>query len=65
MDARRTNLIYWKKKTNSCVITDVAIPGDYRICDKKIKKIEKYQNSKRKRAEKALVAEKDGGCTSG
>ena len=49
----------------SCVITDVAIPDDYRICDKKIKKSEKYQNSKRKRAEKALVAEKDGGCTSG
>ena len=44
--ARRLDLILVDKKTKSCVIIDVAIPGD-RIRDKAIEKIEKYQNLKR------------------
>ena len=35
------------KKAKSCVIIDVAIPGDCRIREKEIEKIEKYQNLKR------------------
>ena len=31
----------------SCVIIDLAIPGDCRIYEKEIEKIEKYQNLKR------------------
>ena len=40
IEARRSHL-------KSCVIIDVAIPGDCRIREKEIKKIEKYQNLKR------------------
>ena len=47
MEARRPDLILVDKKTKSCVIIDVAIPGDCRIREKEIKKIEKYQNLKR------------------
>ena len=35
------------KKAKSCVIIDVAIPGDYRKREKEIEKTEKYQNLKR------------------
>ena len=47
VEARRPNLILVDKKEKSCVITDVAIPGDCRIREKEIEKIEKYQNLKR------------------
>ena len=47
MEARRRGLILVDKKAKSCVIIDVAIPGDCRIREKEIKKIEKYQNLKR------------------
>ena len=47
MEVRRSDLILVDKKAKSCVIIDVAIPGDCRICKKEIKKIEKYQNLKR------------------
>ena len=40
IEARRPDL-------KSCVIIDVAIPGDCRIREKEIEKIEKYQNLKR------------------
>ena len=43
MEARRSDLILVDKKAISCVIIDVAIPGDCRICEKEIEKIEKYQ----------------------
>ena len=54
------------KKAKSCVIINFAVPGDYRIFEKNIEKIEKHQNSKRERererererAEKTVVAEK-------
>ena len=56
IEARRPDLILVDKKAKSCVIIHVAIPGDCRIREKEIEKIEKYQYEER--AEKALVAEK-------
>ena len=47
MEARRPNLILMHKKAKSCVAIDVAIPGDCRIHEKEIEKIEKYQNLKK------------------
>ena len=47
MEAKRSNLILVDKKVKSCVIIDVAVPGDFRIREKEIKKVEKYQNLKR------------------
>ena len=47
IEARRPDLILVDKKAKSCVIIDVAIPGDCRIREKEIEKIEKYQNLKR------------------
>ena len=47
MEARRTNLILVDKKVKLCVTIDVPIPGDCRISEKEIEKIEKYQNLKR------------------
>ena len=47
MEARRPDLILVDKKAKSCVIIDVAIPGDCRIREKEIAKIEKFQNLKR------------------
>ena len=47
MEARRPNLILVDKKAKSCVIVDFAVPGDGRICEKEIEKIEKYQNLNR------------------
>ena len=44
MEARRPDLILVDKKTKSCVIIDVTIPGDCRIRKKEIENIEKYQN---------------------
>ena len=64
IEAKRTDLIFVDKKAKSCVIIDVAIPGDCRMREKEIEKIEKYQNLKRERerererAGKALAAEK-------
>ena len=60
------------KKTKSCVIIDVAIPGDCRICETEIEKIEKYQNFKRelkrlcslKKVEVVLVIVGALGCIS-
>ena len=39
-EARRPNLIFVDKKVKSCVIIDVAVPGDCRIREKEIEKIE-------------------------
>ena len=47
MEARRHDLILVDKKAKSCVIIDVAVPGDCRIREKEIEKIETYQNLKR------------------
>ena len=72
MEARRSDLILVDKKAKSCVIIDVAIPGDCRICEKEIEKIEKYQNFKRelkrlcslKKVEVVLVIVGALGCIS-
>ena len=40
-------MVAWWTKAKSCVIIDVAVPGDCRIREKEIKKIEKDQNLKR------------------
>ena len=47
MEARRPDLILVDKKAKSCVIIDFAVPGDCRIREKEMKKIQKYQNLKR------------------
>ena len=47
VEARRADLILLDKKAKSCIITDVFVPGDYRIRDKEIEKIEKDQNLKK------------------
>ena len=47
IEARRPDLILVDKKTKSCVIIDATIPDDFRIREKEIEKIEKYQNLKR------------------
>ena len=47
MEARIPDLTLVKKKAKSCVIIDVAVPGDCRIREKEIENIEKYQNLKR------------------
>ena len=47
MEVNRPDLILVDKKAKSCVIIDVAVPGDCSIRDKEIEKIEKYQNLKR------------------
>ena len=47
MEARKPGLILVDKNIKSCVIIDVATPGDCRIREKEIEKIEKYQNLKR------------------
>ena len=46
IEARRPDLILVDKKVKSCVIINVATPGDCRIREKEIKKIENYQNLK-------------------
>ena len=47
MEARRPDLILVEKRAKSWVIINAAIPGDCRIYEKGIRKIEKYQNLKR------------------
>ena len=47
MESRRPDLILVDNKVKSCIIVDVAVPDDCRICEKEIEKIEKYQNLKR------------------
>ena len=47
MEARRPDLILVDKKVKSCVIINVAVPGDCRIREKEIGKVEKCQNLKR------------------
>ena len=64
MEARRPDSIWVDKKAKSCIISDVAIPGDCRMREKEIEKMEKYQNLKRElkrlwSLKKVLVAEKD------
>ena len=43
IDARRPDLVFIGKKEREVVIIDVAIPGDDRVKDKELEKLEKYQ----------------------
>ena len=54
---RQGDPILVDKKAKSCVIINVAIPGDCRIREEEIEKIEKYQNLKRE-MEKLWTLEK-------
>ena len=42
----RPDLILVDKKGKSSIIVDIAVPGDCRVCEKELQKIEKYQNLK-------------------
>ena len=63
IEARRPDLILVEKKGKSCVIVDIAVPGDCREREKELGKIEKYLNLKIEL--KSLVDEKSRDCTSG
>ena len=43
IEARRPDIVFVYKKEREVVITDVAIPGDDRVKDKELEKVEKYQ----------------------
>ena len=43
INARRPDLVFIDKKEKEVVIIDVAIPGDDRVKDKELEKLEKYQ----------------------
>ena len=47
IEARRPDLILIRKEEKTCIIIDVAVPGDSRVNEKEIEKIEKYQDLKR------------------
>ena len=43
IETRRPDIVFIDKKERKVVIIDVAIPGDDRVTDKKLEKLEKYQ----------------------
>ena len=43
VEARRPDIVFDDKKQREVVIIDVAIPGDDRVKDKELEKVEKYQ----------------------
>ena len=43
IEARRPDIVFIDKKEREVVIIDVAIPGDDRVKDKELEKVEKYQ----------------------
>ena len=43
IEARRPDIVFIDKKKREVVIIDVAIPGDDRVKDKELEKVEKYQ----------------------
>ena len=45
--ARKPDIVVVKKNERSCVIIDIAIPGDIRVSEKEKEKIERYQELKR------------------
>ena len=44
---RDPNYFWWTKKAKSCVIIDVAVSGNCKVCEKEIEKTEQYPNLKR------------------
>ena len=45
--ARKPNIVVVNKNKKSCVIIDIAIPGDIRVSKKEKENIERYQKLKR------------------
>ena len=43
IEARRPDIVFVDEKEREVVIIDVAIPGDDRVKDKELEKVEKYQ----------------------
>ena len=43
IEARRPDIVFVDKKKREVVIIDVAVPGDDRVKDKELEKLEKYQ----------------------
>ena len=43
VEARRPDIVFINRQANEAMITDVAIPGDARVKDKELEKLEKYQ----------------------
>ena len=43
IEARRADIVFIDTKEREVVITDVAIPGDDRVKDRELEKLEKYQ----------------------
>ena len=43
VEARRPDIVFVNKQAKEAMIIDVAIPGDVRLKDKQLEKIEKYQ----------------------
>ena len=46
IEARRPDIVFVDKKEREVVIIDIAIPGNDRVKDKELEKLEKYQLSK-------------------
>ena len=46
--ARKLDIVVVNKNERSCDIIDISIPGDIRVNEKEKKKIERYQELKRK-----------------
>ena len=47
IEARRPDIVLVEKKEKKCSIIDIAVPADVRCSEKKIEKVEKYQDLKR------------------
>ena len=48
IECRRPDIVVVLKKKKECKIIDIAVPGDSRIDEKELEKIEKYDDLKRK-----------------
>ena len=44
IEARRPDIVLIDKKNKEAFVVDVAIPGDFRVKDKELEKMEKYQD---------------------
>ena len=47
IEARRPDVAIINKSDRTCIIVDIAVPGDSRISHKEKEKVEKYQDMKR------------------
>ena len=43
IEARKPDIVLVDKKKKEIKIIDVAIPGDVRVCEKELEKIDKYK----------------------